>query len=132
MHYIEFIIGDWSDEGHGKTESFFAISSATQKELHKIYKKAVKEYGIDPEGLCDVYEVSTIPADDFKRIKDQFSEIVEKLYDTEDDDGSQAVDPEFFVNIICAMINRYVDDDEFIKRVECFRFPVTVGYGLFQ
>lgn len=44
---ITLVLGDWSDDGHGKTEPFNILSNLNDEALLKAYKKGTKQLGFD-------------------------------------------------------------------------------------
>ena len=83
MDYIyRIVIGDWSNDGHGRSDEFIFTCSHDKKAIIKAYKKATKASGIalheetfgkTKNGaraiLCE-YEQRTIDADDVQSLKD--------------------------------------------------------------
>ena len=46
-HTVNLIVGDWSDNGHGKTETFTVNCNLDKKALEKAYKAGVKKTQVD-------------------------------------------------------------------------------------
>lgn len=62
MYTTKLVMGDWSDDGHGKTEDIVIKSNLTSKQLEAAYKKGVKKLGFDfSEVCCADYEDSEVP-----------------------------------------------------------------------
>jgi hypothetical protein len=61
MSKIELIMGDWSDDGHGKSDRKIIESSISKAALLKAYKKGVELIGFDIGSMCADYEDSSIP-----------------------------------------------------------------------
>jgi len=60
MERFKLILGDWSDDGHGKTETFIVESNKPVDEAREAYFEAVKKTGIDfGEQVCRDYEDNT-------------------------------------------------------------------------
>lgn len=57
------VIGDYSDDGHGKFENVdVTLSQAVNSDdLAKNYKAAVEKFGADPKDFCASYEDGAIP-----------------------------------------------------------------------
>jgi len=53
---IHIAYGDWSDDGHGKTDDRYYEINKTVKELREIYYKAIEEFDISE--VCGQYEES--------------------------------------------------------------------------
>lgn len=56
MNKMYFVIGDWSDDGHGKSEKFLIKSNKTCKEIQDAYKASCKLTGISFNGSEDYTE----------------------------------------------------------------------------
>jgi hypothetical protein len=57
MYKFYFILGDWSDDGHGKYEKILIESSHTVKEVQDAYKQSCKTTGIsfnDPNDFTGI------------------------------------------------------------------------------
>lgn len=144
----KMIFGDWSDDGHGKTETFIIDIDATQKELVEAYKKTKEEFGFGVEDVCDEYEDYTINPERTKILFDAgFSEadLDQSYSDIEeiDDDGSMWVDVGRMFDILMFMIKRQLPDlkykvvaDNYPILLGCSNSPLTgsehVGYGVFH
>lgn len=61
MNRIKLVIGDWSRDGHEKSETFVIESNLTKKEIEKAFKKGTKLINIDFTKYCEEYEDSSIP-----------------------------------------------------------------------
>lgn len=71
MEVVNIIVGDWSDDGHGKTETFAIKSNITRDEIDKAYTQAIKTY---PklnafDSICEDYEDNSIPEDLLDELK---------------------------------------------------------------
>ena len=61
MNKILLKLGDWSDDGHGKTEDVFIQCNLTMEELQAAYKKGSKKVGVNlSDDVCCEYEDSSI------------------------------------------------------------------------
>jgi hypothetical protein len=66
---IELIVGDWSCDGHEKSENFIVRCSLSKNQLEKAYKAAVKRIGLDPsEDLARDYEDHKFPREYFDKL----------------------------------------------------------------
>ncbi len=61
MGLIEFVIGDWSGDGHSMSEKFIVESSHSLFDIRKAYKKGVAQTGIDLFEICNEYQEGQIP-----------------------------------------------------------------------
>lgn len=76
---IILTIGDWSMDGHGKSDDFIFESSHCIKEIASAYKKGVKICGVDITNLCYDYEDNTLSKEDVDKLKATFPQ---SIYDT--------------------------------------------------
>lgn len=129
---ITIQLGDWSDDGHGKTSIFNITSSLSFKEINRAYKKGAKKIGVDLiEEVCTDYNNSGIGMD----LLNKFIEAVfdKKLFGLTDDMEVEylMLDYESYLNLYFATVsignNKFqytlVDNDKSIIQIG--------GYGLF-
>lgn len=58
------VLGDWSNDGHGRTQVYDVnVTGATKETLIENYKRNIEIIGFDPEKLCEEYEDSSWPED---------------------------------------------------------------------
>lgn len=60
---VRVVLGDWSDDGHGKTETYVIKTNLSGKELEKAFKAGVKKSGFDITEHCGDNEDYAIPDD---------------------------------------------------------------------
>ena len=61
---IQFVVGDWSDDGHGKTHTHTFKTNYPALDIMKAYTKSVETTGINIKyKYCHDYEEATIPKD---------------------------------------------------------------------
>lgn len=61
-HSTTLVLGDWSDDGHGKTEIIIIHSNLDSEEITIAYNKASKKLGFKfMDDVCADYEDSGIP-----------------------------------------------------------------------
>ncbi len=61
MNTINLTLGDWSADGHGKTDTITISSSLTAKQLEAAYKRGCKKIGFDlTEEVAEQYENSIL------------------------------------------------------------------------
>ena len=58
---INLVIGDWSHDGHEKTETVTVSSNLTIKEIEKAFKIGVNKLGFDITKCCEDYEDHVLP-----------------------------------------------------------------------
>ena len=62
-HTMTFTLGDWSDDGHGKTSTYTIIANMSAVDVGKAYKKAMAATGIKPhdDWACGYEETDYAP-----------------------------------------------------------------------
>ncbi len=58
---VNLIVGDWSRDGHEKTDRFTVESNLSKAEIAKAYKAGAKLIGFDITEYCKEFEDNTIP-----------------------------------------------------------------------
>jgi hypothetical protein len=66
---IKIVAGDWSDDGHGKTESVNIETDSSADEVEIAYKKGVKKTKFDIRKFCDSFDDNIVPS---KKVKSLF------------------------------------------------------------
>lgn len=69
MNKIGFCIGDWSGDGHEKTETFYIESKFTEKDFREASSKGKKIVRLG-SNVCSDYEDRTFPGNVLKTIID--------------------------------------------------------------
>ena len=93
-HIFAIVIGDWSDDGHGHSETFHYKSNKVVLDVREAYFAAMKLHeGLSPEDFCSDYEDSIIDAEDMQQILAAFPGLNNEA--ELDDDGTYYVGPEF-------------------------------------
>ena len=60
-HWFTVTIGDWSDDGHGKTDTHLINSSLSKDDMEKAYKAGCEVIGFDMvDSLCEEYEQGSV------------------------------------------------------------------------
>lgn len=70
MHKIEFVIGDWSHDGHSQSESFMVLSSVPVEELREINFLDEEVLGFKIGDICREYNEYDVRSDIAKRLRD--------------------------------------------------------------
>ena len=65
MHTINLVVGDWSHDGHGMTDSIAIICSHTAEQVKTAYRNAVNKLGFPDlvKEACSEYEESSLSSD---------------------------------------------------------------------
>lgn len=67
---IKLLVGDPSNDGHGKTESLIIDSNLSIKQLESAYKKGSKTLKFDLFKYCNDWEDAKIPFKEWKKLID--------------------------------------------------------------
>lgn len=126
MHTVNLVMGDWSADGHGMTETITIKCNVSRDELVEAYKVGSLTCGVDlkAEVACD-YDDSSFPVD-----------IIEKLeacgFNSEGlvEEGDAFIEPELYWNVwmfIAKLGNPAIEFDEVAGQ------DIKIGgYGMFQ
>lgn len=69
-YMINLVVGDWSGDGHNKTEQSTIKCNIEKKELEKAYKKGTKKIGFDlTQEVCEEYEDMSMPITIAEKLK---------------------------------------------------------------
>jgi len=83
QHTINLVLGDYSHDGHSRTDTVTIISNLEKKDVVKAYKKGCEKVGFNlTDDVCADYEDMAMPA-----------EIAEKL-------KAAGIDPNDFVEVL--------------------------------
>lgn len=148
------VLGDWSDDGHGKSEKILIESNIEREILQEAYKKSVKSTGIgfncnekSKIKICAEYDDNKLTTNTFKileNLKCPFDKI--GLKDQSDNNITEDTCEEFyfdndtFLNLLMWFIGLSVKDFEWKKikeEIPCFNgywdknLNVSFGYGLY-
>lgn len=84
MKTIELVLGDWSDDGHGKTESFYIKTEEDIDDINSAYKKGSEIIGfwLDEE-VCYEYENNVMEDDVFEKLEASGFPLLQEIIDNE-------------------------------------------------
>ncbi len=128
---LELVVGDWSGDGHNKTEKFMICSSLTRPELSKGYADATKKLGFDfSEEIGDAYEDHAFPKDKIELLRN--AGVVFTLEDEEyGEEDYVTIYPDDFAGVWLAIVkfgnNSF--DHSLLKTEQSIHIG---GYGLFE
>ena len=149
MYIIEFVIGDWSSDGHSQKESYLVKSSVPVQDLREIHFKAEEVLGFDIGDLCSQYHENWISRDRYEYLQDllkwEVNEDIDEEYwsDTENRYYIEDIDELLSIWLDCL---RYVDPSVILTVCNDTKYPTihfygydkkkrhlnTPGYGLFD
>jgi hypothetical protein len=125
---IELIVGDWSNDGHGRTRMFTIASNLTKAELEKAYEAGVKIVGFDPKHFVEDYQQSYLPAEQILRLIELG--IKDWVAPDDDDDEDVEIYPDAYKDIWLFVAKLGNPEFEFELNVPSETIKVG-GYGLF-
>lgn len=136
-HTITLTVGDWSHDGHSKTEVVTVRCNIDKKNLEKAYKNGTKKVGFNlTENVCADYEDMSVTPEIIKKLKDagiNSEDFIENESDEGDDDNcwSFAYNCEAFADLWMT-IAKLGDPDIKYELCEDNDTNINVGgYGLF-
>lgn len=119
-------IGDWSDDGHGKFETYVVDVDCSSETLKDNFDRAVKELGFSPFDIARGYEDNSMTIDQFDRLEDAGYSFDSRM---EPDKYYYFIDgPEEMLEIIMFFVS--YGSDEVIWRIISEDIPILAGgYG---
>lgn len=128
MTTLEIVMGDWSNDGHGRTEKVVISTDFTREEVEKAFKAGVEKTGFDITTHCEDYEDGSVP----NALYDYFDKAgVEYGNIREDNESTQGIGYDDFVKIwfkTCEIGN----PDFKYTQVSHYENEIRIGgYGLF-
>lgn len=69
MTQIQLVVGDWSDDGHGKTSTVVVEADCGKKHLEAAFKRGVEKLGVDVTDACEDYDDDEMPRTVYNTIK---------------------------------------------------------------
>lgn len=124
---LALVVGDWSGDGHDKTEKITIQSNRTAAQLEAAYRKGSKKAGVDiVRDCCNAYECNWIPEDVIEKLKK--AKIRSAEYFAEDTDFKDADTwAELYLDI-CKLGDAKLK----VKILADHRKQINIGgYGLF-
>ncbi len=129
MPIIRLVVGDYSGDGHNKSESFYINSSLSKKNMQEAYINGAKKLGVDlVNDICTNYEDSRLPPEAKKIFMDAG---FEDKYDYElDDEESMAYNHQWF-DLYLFTVWYGNNDFEYLMENQNAETIIVGGYGLF-
>jgi hypothetical protein len=129
MNTIEIVVGDWSADGHGRTETVVITTDYTAKEVEKAFNAGVKKTGFNIQEHCQEYEDNAVPNDLYDYFDAQGVEYANIRHDS--DDGNQGIGSDDYAKIWLKTCE--LGDPNFKYKVQSnYENKVNIGgYGLF-
>ena len=149
MRKVRFVfripIGDWSGDGHGRCEDFYATAAKPGQAVHDAYFAAKARLpALCPESFCHKYEDGKVPQETIVALKAAGCPLPEML-EPDEDGASEGLGPEGMVVIVAWFLNQG-DPDLDVKLEPVVKKPPIlplcgkrgpgphigfIGYGLF-
>lgn len=106
-HLLKVILGDWSDDGHGKTKTFIIECNLSEQDLNRAYRAGVEIIGFDfKEEVASDYDDATINRGLLKILRSKGVKISFEDYDP--DDYEICIDPDDYLEMymgVCKLGN---------------------------
>lgn len=150
MTRLDVVLGDWSDDGHGKSEKYPILVNMPTKDIQDAYKASCEKLGIsfnDNEDftntkrnyneaekyrICCEYDDSSISETVIEILKKHNCPLVDEIIgDDQDEDEEQNYyieGKDMFVKLLMWFIQQSLPELEWIKVKEKNTIPVLNGY----
>lgn len=127
-HKISLVLGDWSDDGHGKTDIVTIESNFTPAKIKKAYKKGTELVGVDlTEDVCSEYEEHQMTPEHYEVFKASGV-----LGDLSDESWDRYLDSDTFAELYLWVAKQGNPEFEY-KIVPNSSASINIGgYGLFE
>lgn len=146
MHTYQIVIGDWSDDGHGKTATITVQTNLTAEAINKAYKKtsAATKVGLLSEGnrtaLFEEYEDNAMSKDIAQLLKDygvDMDLILSDKYEVydyveDDEEGNYHFEPEALAALYMEMAKASLPELTYKFLKDGQTLVRGLGYGLFH
>lgn len=123
-------IGDWSNDGHGRCEYFYATAAKSVKDVEKAWKHAVMTAPPDtcPHTFCDEYQDSCVSDEVLEALTKAGAPVREAWRGQE-----CGLDPADMAAIVVWFLNLGDSNLDARLELEVPRLHIdAIGYGLFQ
>ncbi|MBI5065800.1 hypothetical protein HZA97_06185 [Candidatus Woesearchaeota archaeon] len=138
FYLINFPVGDWSDDGHGKCNYFLVSSKKPTKEVRAAHFEAPKVLGFEIGDICHEYEDRYLEENIVTKLK-ELNYDMDKL---DQDDDRISLSPEDMADIWLYLLN-HINPELNLKlfpsvpMINFYGFEDgkhlrTPGYGLFE
>lgn len=144
MNKFKLELGDWSDDGHGKTKVFFFESNLTVEDLREIFFTNKEVYGDFLEKYCSDYQDSVMTLEEIEAIELIGIQVSDYIKKEALQEGSLFIDTntmiDWFVqfmklgnpSLILNAVDEGVPSFHFYGRDSKNRHISSFGYGLFD
>lgn len=134
MEKIKLIVGDWSDDGHGKTDIYLIKSNLSKKDIEEAFDQGVAKIGCDITDHCKGYTDSKIAREEYNKFVAQGFKRGDYIYEDEDDEsGPFYVSSETYRDLYLFTVKCGNDNFIFKHVFEDRKNDIKIGgYGLFS
>lgn len=130
-HRITLVVGDWSTDGHEKTERFHFECSSTADAVESAYARGCEKLGFSPSDEMNTeYEDFSISADHYTKLKESGYKCAGYINEN-DLDHIYCDGPDEFVDIYLHVVKLGNSKIKFKKIVDDSVIDIG-GYGLFN
>jgi hypothetical protein len=100
-HRVRLVLGDWSNDGHGRVDHQIIASNLSGAEIEQAYKLGTKQLGFDfRANICSGYEDHRVSIMDAARFRELGCGIFEEFEEFEfDEKGGYSLNREDFVTL---------------------------------
>ena len=70
MYKFYMTIGDWSGDGHGRSEDFLVVSNLPVERVREAHFQIEEATGVNIEGICSAFEEDEIDPETVTKIKE--------------------------------------------------------------
>jgi hypothetical protein len=129
---ISLVLGDWSGDGHEKTETIVLRSNLTNKQIEDAYKKGTNKVGFDfIRTIANEYEDNVISAEKLDALIELGLKDFDRIGDDTDEDDYN-LDTDSFADIYLFIVKLGNEDFEYKILVGESNPEIRIGgYGLF-
>lgn len=125
---IQLILGDWSHDGHGKTETFIITSNLTRREILEAYDEGCDSLNCDLSSeISSEYEDHLLPASQVKKFLEKGFHFDELDFEKS---GSIYLDTELYTELFLFTV-KLGNPDFSHDYIELESINIG-GYGLFS
>jgi len=103
---VDLIVGDWSSDGHGRTEKISIKSNLNKSQIQDAYKKGVEISGVNLEQVCCEYEGTKVPREIYEKLTTagMYNDDVFENEIDEDGDGDLYINAQDFAFIYLFLV----------------------------
>lgn len=127
---IKLVVGDYSYDGHGQTDSIVIKSNLTNKEMVEAKVIGEKKINFKLDKFCKNHEDNVIPFKEFKKLID--AGLIKEMdwYESDEEEDLYA-DPAIFADIFLFLVK--LGNEKFEYKISEADSVINIGgYGLYN